>query len=362
MDMAGTDTLGPPRLVFLVDDEERNLRLFEMAIKAMGFEMMMFPDGQKALDAILGGVTPDLILSDVMMPELDGFSLCARLKADSRTCRIPLVLVTALDDMDSKVRGLEAGADDFLIKPFSAVELRVRVRSLMRIKALSDELEEKNRLLSDEKGVLEQLVGERTHELENLTIGIVAALEKANALHDSDTGLHILRVCAYTNELAVQLGLDPKLAGKLRRFASLHDVGKVGIPDAILKKQGKLTPEEYDQMKQHTVYGFELLGLAKADPIARNIALSHHEKFDGSGYPQGLRSTDIPSEARIVALADVYDAITTKRCYKDAYSPEEAIRIIGEERGRHFDPEVVDAMMRGIDRFHAIGREYSDPS
>jgi len=351
-----------PRLVFLVDDEERNLRLFEMALKTMGFLLMKFPDGQKALDTIMDGVYPDLILSDVMMPELDGFSLCMRLKADIRTCRIPVVLVTGLDDLDSKVRGLESGADDFLTKPFSPVELRVRVRSLMRIKALSDELEEKNKLLTDEKGVLEQLVVERTQELQSLTIGIVAALEKANALHDSDTGLHILRVCSYTYELAVQLGLDPVLASKLRMLASLHDVGKVGIPDAILKKQGRLTPDEYDQMKQHTVYGFELLGLAKADTMARNIALSHHEKFDGSGYPQGLKGEAIPTESRIVALADVYDAITTKRCYKEAYSSEEAVRIINEESGRHFDPKVVEAMMRALEQFHRIGARYHDPA
>ncbi|MBM4397465.1 MAG: response regulator [Deltaproteobacteria bacterium] len=348
------------RVVFLVDDEERNLVLFERALAAQSLELHRFADGQEVIDAVRGGLVPDVVVTDVMMPRLDGFSLCAMLKADPVTRMAPVILVTGLEDVRDKVRGLEAGADDFLTKPFHPTELRARVRSLVRIKSLHDELERKNALLQDEKGILEELVRERTDEMELLTIGIVAALEKANALKDSDTGLHILRVCSYSQVLAIGLGLAPEHTAKVRRYASLHDVGKVGIPDAILKKQGKLTPEEYDQMKLHTVYGFELLGLARADDIARSIALSHHEKYDGTGYPHGLARAAIPIEARIVALADVYDALTTRRCYKEAFSTDTADRIIREESGRHFDPAVVDAMLASMDSFHRVRNRYAE--
>ncbi|NOZ02792.1 MAG: HD domain-containing protein [Deltaproteobacteria bacterium] len=274
----------------------------------------------------------------------------------------PIILVTGLEDMRDKVRGLEAGADDFLTKPFHPTELRARVRSLMRIKILHDQLELKNRLLKDDKVHLEALVEERTEELEGLTFGIVAALEMANELKDSDTGLHIRRVCAYSHALAIQMGMDALFAGKIRRYASLHDVGKVGIPDAILKKEGMLSDAEFEQMKLHTVFGYELLGIARADDMARNIALCHHERFNGDGYPRGLKGEDIPLEARIVSLADVYDALTTRRCYKDAYSAAEAENTIRVEGGDHFDPDLVKGMFGAIDEFNAIRERYRDPS
>lgn len=353
--------LSADKVVFLVDDEERNLFLFEKALLSQQYRLYKFRDGLEVISAIESGLLPDIIVLDVVMPGLDGFSVCERVKSDPRTRMIPIILVTGLEDLRDKVRGLEAGADDFITKPFHPTELRARVRSLLRIKSLHDELDYKNALLRDEKVHLEALVQERTEELESLTIGIVAALEMANALRDTDTGLHIKRVCAYSHVLALQLGKDPIFAGAIKRFASLHDVGKVGIPDAILKKQGRLTPEEYEQMKLHTVYGYELLGLARADEMARNIALSHHERFDGTGYPMGLQKDEIPIEARIVALADVYDALTTKRCYKDAFTPEEAEATIRAEKARHFDPDVVDAMLGAKDEFKAIREKFREP-
>lgn len=349
------------RVVFLVDDEANNLFLFEKALASQGYTLKTFSDGAEVVEHLEGGCLPDLVVTDVMMPRMDGLSLCAVLKAHPRTRTVPVVLVTGLEDVRDKVRGLDAGADDFVTKPFHPMELKARVRSLMRIKMLTDELEARNLLLVDEKGLLEERVNERTSELENLTIGIVAALEKANALKDGDTGHHIRRVCAYAHILASRVGLDREAAAKVRRYASLHDVGKVGIPDSILKKQGKLTPEEYDEMKRHTQYGFELLGLARAEEMARNIALWHHERFDGAGYPHGLKGEGIPLEARIVALADVYDALTTRRCYKEAYSTEEAERIIRDESGGHFDPVVVGAFFGAIGTVHAIRSRYSDP-
>lgn len=357
------DVLGEERsrLVFLVDDEERNLFLFKKALSSQGYDLMTFTDGSEVVARLMSGVVPDLVVTDVMMPRMDGYSLTTILKADPRTRSVPVIMVTGLEDIREKVRGLESGADDFVTKPFHPMELKARVRSLMRIKALHDELEHKNVLLEDEKALLEDQVRERTTELEGLTIGIVAAFEKANAMKDSDTGMHIQRVCSYSHVLALQMGMDRAFSGKIRRYASLHDVGKVGIPDQILKKQGSLTSDEWSEMKRHTVYGYDLLGLACADEMARNIALSHHERWNGSGYPDGLKGDKIPIEARIVALADVYDALTTKRCYKDAFPSEEAERTIREETDAHFDPSVVDAMFGAIGSFNAIREKYADP-
>lgn len=343
-----------PRNVFLVDDEEQNLLLFAKALPAGEFLLHRCTDGRQAMELVEAGVLPDIVVSDVMMPRMDGFELCQRLKSSPATRLVPVILVTGLEDVRDKLRGLECGADDLLTKPFHPAELRTRIRSLVRIKALHDEIEHKNRLLEIEKEALEERVRARTSELERLTLGLVAALEKANALNDTDTGRHILRVCAYSQALATRMGMEAGWIARLRRYASLHDVGKVGIPDAVLKKQGNLTDAEFELMMRHTVFGHELLVVAGADEMACNIALCHHERYDGTGYPNRLAGESIPIEARIVALADVYDALTTRRCYKEAFSSEDAGRTIQAEAGRHFDPSVVEAMVGAMDVFDAI--------
>jgi len=351
----------PSPEVFLVDDEEVNLTLFQRALAAQSYRLRFFRDGAEVVRAIEAGDLPDVVVSDVMMPGLDGFTLCERIKGDPRTRRIPIVLVTGLEGAKDKFRGLEAGADDFLTKPFHPLELQARVRNLVRLKNLTDQLETRNRLLADSNLLLEERVRDRTRELEDLTIGIVAALEKANAMKDGDTGLHIQRVSAYSFVLARHMGLPGDVASAIRRYAPLHDVGKVGIPDEILKKEGKLTAEEYRVMQQHTLFGWELLGLARAEPMARNVARFHHERWDGTGYPDRLSGESIPMEARIVALADVYDALTTRRCYKEAYSTDQAEAIIRQESGCHFDPAVAAAFFGAIQEVHDIRRTYADP-
>jgi putative two-component system response regulator len=347
-------------VIFLLDDEADNLERLRVALASQPLDLRLFRDGEEAWASVERGLLPDLVVSDVMMPNLDGFAMCRRLKADSRTRHVPVVLVTGLEDIRDRLQGFEAGADDFLTKPFYPLELKARVRSLLRIKSLTEALERSNRLLSDENFHLEERVRERTRELEDLTIGIVAALERANALRDSDTGRHIKRVCAYSSVLARHLGLGDDFARQIERFASLHDVGKVGIPDSILKKHGRLTPDEFEMMKRHTVFGYDLLGLAQASAMARNIALSHHERFDGRGYPNGLQGESIPIEARLVALADVYDALTTRRCYKEPFPPSDAERIIRDEAGSQFDPQVVGAMDIALPEFHSIRQRFAD--
>ena len=347
-------------VIYLVDDEENNLILFQRALRAYNYELHTFRNGRDALAGIESGVLPDLIVSDVMMPHVNGYEFSRSVKANPLTATVPIVLVTGLHEIKDKVKGLEAGADDFLHKPFHPLELRARVKSLLRIKKQSDQLEQQNRLLADQNLALELRVRERTVELEELTIGLTAALERANKMNDEDTGNHIKRVCGFSEMIAHGMGLDSDICLRIGRFASLHDVGKVGIPDSILKKPGKLTPEEWQEMKRHTIYGYELLRLAGADRVAQNIALCHHEWYDGSGYPYGLAGEQIPVEARIVALADVYDALTSKRCYKDAFPVERARAMIESERGKHFDPAVMDVFFSRMDQVAEIKERYRD--
>ncbi len=347
-------------LVFVVDDEKPNRILMERAVRDQGYNLDVFADGVEAVEAIEAGASPDLVISDIVMPRLNGLDLCHYVKSHERLHFVPVILVTALSAVEDKVRGLERGADDFLHKPFHPLELKARVRSLLRIKALHDRMEDQNRLLGEERVHLERLVAERTRELNDITIGLVSSLERVNELNDNDTGKHIIRVCEFWRMLAEGCNLDGEMVQKVRRYSSLHDVGKVGIRDDILKKEGPLTPEEWEEMKRHSEIGYELLKLAHADPIAKNIARYHHEKWSGAGYPVGLSGTDIPVEARIVALADVYDALTTRRCYKPAFSVEQTEKIISKERGKHFDPDLVDLYFELHKEFDAIRVRYRD--
>ncbi len=348
-------------VLYVADDEDNNLFIMKATLKADAYRVHTFKDGMSLLEFLNEGKEPpDLLLLDVMMPGLSGFDVLREVRQIPRFARLPIVMVTGLDDIQHKVTGLDTGADDYIGKPFHPMEVRARVRSLLRIKLLGDQIERSNLLLSDEKLHLESLVRERTLELENTTLGVVAALEKANELNDTDTGMHLMRVCSYSELIARGLGLPGDAVVRIRRFASLHDVGKVGLPDEVLKKPGPLTQAEFDVMKQHTVMGYEMLSLARSDLMARNIALCHHEKFNGRGYPYGLAGKEIPLEARIVALADVFDALTTRRCYKNAYPLDLARQTIEEERGKHFDPILVDVHLERMGEVQEIMKRYQD--
>ena len=352
----------PPRnyRVAVVDDEENNLLLFRVSLTEGPFDAQTYNNGQIFLDAVAGGAVPDIVLLDVMMSYMDGFEVCRRLRANPVTEYLPIILVTGLDDTEFTIKGLEAGSDDYLSKPFHPMELMARMRALLRVSLLTEQLKKSNTLLCDDKLHLEQLVQERTSELEGLTIGLVTALEKANEMNDSDTGLHLVRVSSYSRILAEALGLSKDTIFKISRYASLHDVGKVGIPDDLLKKPGTLTAKEFEEMKKHTIYGYELLKVAKMDHMAQNIAWCHHEKWDGHGYPRGLREDEIPVEARVVAMADVFDALTTRRCYKTEYNLETSREIILSESGRHFEPRLVEAQQDCWGLFEEVFKTYGD--
>ena len=277
--------------VLIVDDIAGNARLVEALLAPDGHAVRTAGDGAEAL-RLIGDAPPDLVLMDVMMPVVDGFEACRAIKQDAATRLIPVVLVTSLDDTASRVRGIEAGADDFVSKPFNAPELRARVRSLLRIKQYTDELD----------------------DAESVIISLARTIEA----RDTTTGDHCERLSAYASAMGRTLGLDEDAIFALERGGFLHDIGKVGIPDAVLLKPGSLTPSEYALMQQHTVIGDRLCGELRSLRTVRPIVRHHHERLDGSGYPDGLSDDAIPLLAQIMSIVDAFDAMTTDRPYAAA--------------------------------------------
>ena len=312
-------------------------RLVE-ALQPFGYQMDVFNDGREAQRAVAQGGW-DLIIGSSDLPHLDGFIVLRTLRTSPAVAEIPFLMVTSSLDPEEEVRAFQLGADEVINETTSGVALRARVRVLLRLSTY-------RRRLQNEKRMLGIKVAERTRELMEITLATVAALEKATELSDAETGHHILRVATYSGLLAEELGMSQEFTEKIRLYAPLHDVGKVGVPDRILKKEGLLTPDEFEQMKRHTQYGYELLAAARADQMACNIALCHHERWDGSGYPNGLKAEKIPIEARIVAVADVFDALVTARHYKPAYDPQVAYRGITVDMQPRFDPAVLQAFSR----------------
>jgi putative two-component system response regulator len=283
--------------VMIVDDIAGNARLVESLLAPDGHAVRTAGGGAEALRLIRAD-PPDLVLMDVMMPHVDGFEACRVIKQDPSTRLIPVVLVTALDNAASRIRGLEAGADDFVSKPFNAPELRARVRSLLRIKRYTDDLD----------------------SAESVIVSLALTIEA----RDSTTDGHCQRLAQYASALGRTLGLDDDDVSALARGGFLHDVGKVGIPDAVLLKRGPLTPDEYELMKQHTVIGDRLCGELRFLRRVRPIVRHHHERLDGSGYPDGLRADAIPLLAQIMGIVDVFDALTTERPYRMALPVQRA--------------------------------------
>ncbi len=347
--------------ILVVDDEDRNLRLMEAMLLPLGYEVILARDGLEALDKVKE-IPPDVILLDVMMPKMDGYETARQLKEDERTKMIPIVMVTSLKEVEDRVKALEVGADDFLTKPVDRTELRARVSSSLKIKAYNDHMLNYQQELEDE-------VAKRTEQLRQSFERIKAAsqetihrLSRAAEYKDEYTGTHILRVSNYAAAVAIKLGLNKEDTDEILYASPMHDVGKIGIPDYILLKQGPLDSDEWGKMRHHCTFGAKIMEGSDAESIkqAEVIALTHHEKWDGSGYPKGLKGAEIPLIGRITAIADVFDALTTKRPYKEALPLEKAISIIKENRGSHFDPEVVDAFLAVKDEIVSIREKYQD--
>jgi putative two-component system response regulator len=354
--------------LLIVDDAVENLTVLDSLLRPY-YQIRVATSGEKALRIAVSEPRPDLILMDVMMPGMDGYQVFDYLRADPVTRDIPVIFVTAMDSPEAELRGLDAGAVDYITKPLVPSIVLARVRTQLELKQARDWLSNKNTFLEAEVA-RRMLENEITQEVS------IRALAHLAETRDPETGNHILRTQGYVRELAVRLRdhprfsdtLDERYIDLLHRSAPLHDIGKVGIPDLILLKPGPLTPEEWQVMKTHAKLGAEAIEQAERDAarpveflrLAKEIAHWHHERWDGSGYPDGLVGEAIPISARLMAVADVFDALISPRVYKPEMSLDLARDMIMQERGQHFDPDVVDAFLTGFDAFIDIAGRYRD--
>lgn len=347
--------------IMVVDDTPANLTILVELLGRRGYRVAAFPRGSMALKAA-ALEAPDLMLLDIMMPDMDGFEICRRLKEDEKLREVPVLFISALDDPAGKVRAFAAGGVDYVTKPFQEEELAARVQTHLALGRMRKELERHNQYLED-------LVREKVREISESQLATILALSKLAESRDDVTGKHIERTRIYCRLIALCIREDPRyreivtdeFVENIYHAAPLHDIGKVGIPDRILLKPGKLSPEEFEIMKTHTTLGARTLervleeypgnGLVK---MGITLTRYHHEKWDGSGYPDGLAGEDIPLGGRIMALADVYDALRSRRPYKEAFSHEQSAAVILEGRGSHFDPAVVDAFRECEAEFAAL--------
>ncbi len=336
------------KTVVIVDDTPENLGILAKSLRDQGYNVRAFPNGAMALRAVAEHV-PDLILLDINMPEMNGFEVCARLKADQILKEVPVIFISAMDDIGAKLDAFNRGGVDYITKPFRLEEVAARVSTHLELKQVRDVLKRHNVDLS-------MTVAEQVRELSNAQEATIVALAKLTELRDDDTGMHIVRIGIFSQILANALrrsgrsDISKHFASIIDKAAALHDIGKVGIADAILLKPGKLTPAEFESIKQHTMIGYKTLNaIMKSYPrnqmivMGADIARSHHECWDGSGYPDGLSGTAIPLSARTVSVADVYDALRSKRPYKEPFSHAKSLEIIMDGYGSFFDPAVLDA-------------------
>lgn len=346
--------------VLIVDDIAENIKVLLNTLKGL-FSIQVATNGQKAIEIASTAPLPDLILLDIMMPEMDGYEVLRRLKANPVTEKIPVIFVTALNEIDQELKGLQLGAVDYIIKPINPDLVISRVCNHLELKRHRDQLQE--------------LVDEKTRQLKIAQEGAVEAMGIVAENRDPETGGHILRTKNYVKILAEQLSNSPKYQNALTdekieylyHAAPLHDLGKVAITDTILLKPEGLTSDEFEVMKTHTTIGEKTIESVQARlgatgflSTARDIAGTHHEHYDGTGYPRGLKGDEIPLCGRIMALADVYDALISKRCYKMPIKHSEAVEMIASEKGKQFDPDVVDAFLELQEVFRETALEFSD--
>lgn len=355
-------------VILVVDDNPDNMTVVSDLL-APNYLVLVANSGARALQIVQQDPRPDLILLDIMMPEMDGYAVMALLKSNPLTKDIPVIFLTAMDSTHDEEKGLELGAVDYITKPIRPLIVLARVKAQLELKRARD-------ILEDQNSYLEAEIAKRMKENELIQDVSIRALARLAEIRDQETGYHILRTSLYVKTLAQILQNNPKYApmlsdktiGLLAKSAPLHDIGKVGIPDEVLRKPGKLVGKEWGVMKTHAELGARAIELAEKDAetsldflsIAKEIAHWHHEKWDGSGYPDGLRADEIPLPAKLMALADVFDALVSKRVYKEAFSYEDAKNIITEGRGRHFDPDLVDAFLENYDKFVQIAMEHKD--
>lgn len=356
------------QIVMIVDDTPDNISLLSGLLKDQ-YKIKIATNGLKALQIAMLNPAPDLILLDVMMPEMDGYETCRRLKENPRTADIPVIFLTAKSQVKDEEMGLRLGAVDYIAKPISPPIVLARVATQLN-------LVRARYLLQDQNRHLESLVLDRTHKLAKMQDATIMAMASLAETRDNETGNHIRRTQHYVAALARALQNHPRFASELTdenidllfKSAPLHDIGKVGIPDTILLKPGKLNADEFEIMKLHTVFGRETIlsveqYLGESNEFlrfAREITYSHQEKWDGSGYPENLVGDAIPVSARLMAIADVYDALISRRIYKPAFSHEESISLMRKGRASHFDPDILDVFLQIADQFHQIALRFRE--
>jgi putative two-component system response regulator len=343
--------------ILVVDDEPVNLKLLDKLLTAQGYRAPVLVQDPRDVLERYRQHRPDLILLDINMPHLDGYQVMAQLQALNDPLLPPIVILTAQLGRDYLVKALAAGARDFVGKPFDRVELLMRVRNLLDAQCA-------HRLLHDQKAMLEDMVRARTEDLQRTRLQVVHRLGRAAEYRDNETGLHTIRMSHYAARLAHSMGWNAADCELLLHASPMHDVGKIGIPDAILLKPGKFEPGEWATMQTHAAIGADILGDSDSDllQLASTIARSHHEKWDGSGYPQGLAGETIPLAGRIVAVADVFDALTSVRPYKKAWPVDEAVRWIHDNAGTHFDPVVAAHFAQCLPDILAIRERFKEPA
>jgi len=341
--------------VLIIDDSDINLTLIKALVLKLGeCNPVLFENPLKALDWCRENV-PDLVIVDYMMPDMDGLKFINAFRGMHGRNEIPVLMITANDQKDVRYEALHGGANDFLTKPIDRVEFSARARNMLALRT-------GQKYLADRAQHLSAMVEEQTREIRQREQELIYRMSRAAEFRDPETGAHIQRMAHYSQIIAQGLGLDPAIQKLILEAAPMHDVGKIGIPDYILLKPGKLTPEEFEVMKGHARLGNELLKDSGSEILraGAEIAITHHEKFDGSGYPRGLKGSAIPILGRIVAVADVFDALTSERPYKKAWSLEDACMFLEEGRGKHFDPMCVEAFLAGWDKVIDIRRRFQD--
>jgi putative two-component system response regulator len=339
-------------LVLVVDDDESVRALLQRQMELDGCRVMSAEDGPSAVKKAAQEV-PDIVLLDALMPGMDGFQVAETLKASELTRTVPIIMVTALNDQESKLRALKAGAQEFLTKPIDRNEVSLRVRNMLMLREYST-------FLADQNRVLGEMVEERSQQVLTSYRETIETLVRAAGYKDEVTGTHVRRISYYTGELASAIGMNPGFCETIRYASQMHDIGKIAIPDAILLKAGALTHDEWAVMKTHTTLGAQLLGRGDSPylQMGAEIALHHHERWDGAGYPTGIKGQLIPISARMMNICDQYDALRSARPYKKALSHDTAVEIITVGDGRtmpsHFDPEILLAFTRCAERFREI--------
>jgi len=337
----------PLATILVVDDQAENIDILKSILHPT-YNVKAATNGRRALDICQRPQAPDMVLLDVMMPEMDGYDVCRQLKENPKTKSIPIIFVTSKDSIKDESLGLQLGAVDYIAKPIHPAIVMARINTQLA--------------LSDQSRHLEALVDERTSELQATRLELISCLGKAAEFKDNETGLHVIRMSHYSRILAEKISSDISWCNLILSASPMHDIGKIGIPDAVLLKPGKLDQDEWLIMQKHPEYGANILGEQNSQllKMAREIAISHHERWDGTGYPNGLKEESIPLSGRIVAVADVFDALTSHRPYKQAWSFERATQHILDGSGSHFDPFVCEAFKHCLPKFEEIYLRYAE--